>query len=251
MRSCNCVSFCCAAACSFATCPTCVCLRTFQVGTAFLEICTTTEPWVSSSNTSPISPSSPNLLLLALPCDVSNPLHSTRCILCQWQENWRLRPMLHTEWFRQGSKSVRSVAVPSCPTFPISSSPRCRLFCLALPPCSLFDMVIFKDVKFDAPVSRMIVCVFPICLIGYPDSIVPTELSIQYLHLHRHSWFVPKYCSVEFPASTPTRFSSKPDPLVLLTQRNRLRAQDISSFFEDDRTGEALQIEKPSVAIAS
>ena len=61
-------------------------LRTFQVGTAFLAICTTTELWVCSSNTSPISPSFPNLLLLALPCDVSTPLHSTRCLLCQWQE---------------------------------------------------------------------------------------------------------------------------------------------------------------------
>ena len=41
-------------------------------------------------------------------------------------------------------------------------------------------------------------CVFPICLRGYPDSIVPTELSIQYLHLLRHSWFVSKFCSVDF-----------------------------------------------------
>ena len=41
-------------------------------------------------------------------------------------------------------------------------------------------------------------CVFPICLMGNPDSIVPTELSSQYLHLLRHSWFVSKYCSVDF-----------------------------------------------------
>ena len=115
-----------------------LCLRTFQVGTAFIEICTTTEPWVFSSSSSPISPFSPNLLLLAWPCDVSTPLHSTSCLLCQWQENWQLRPMLKTEWFRQGSKSVRPVAVPSCTSFPIFSSPQCRLFCLALPPFSLW-----------------------------------------------------------------------------------------------------------------
>ena len=99
-----------------------LCLRTFQVGTAFLEICATTEPWVCFSNTSPISPSSPNLLLLALPCDVS----------------------LYTEWFPQLS-----------PTFPIFSPPQCRLLSRT---SSLFsmDMVNFKDVKLDAPVSRMI-----------------------------------------------------------------------------------------------
>ena len=109
MRSCDCVSSCCAAACSSATCT--ICLRTFQVGTAFLGICTTTEPWVFASNTSPISPSSPNLLLLTLPYDVSTPLHNTRCLLCQWKENWQLRPMPYTEWFRQGSDAVRSMAV--------------------------------------------------------------------------------------------------------------------------------------------
>ena len=85
-------------------------------------MCTTTEPWVCSSSTSPISPSSPNLLLLALPCDVSTPLHSTRCLLCQWQENWQLQPMLYTEWFRQGLKSVRSVVVSlrKCHTFALN-----------------------------------------------------------------------------------------------------------------------------------
>ena len=80
MGSCNSASSCCAAACFFCNLPN-TCLRTFQVGTAFLEIGTTNEPWVCFSNTSPISPSSPNLLLLALPCDVSTPFHNTRCLL--------------------------------------------------------------------------------------------------------------------------------------------------------------------------
>ena len=72
-----------------------LCLSTFQVDTAFLEICTTTiVPWVCFSNTSPISPLSPSLLLLAWLCDVSTLLHSTRCLLCQWQENWQLLPFL-------------------------------------------------------------------------------------------------------------------------------------------------------------
>ena len=133
-----------------------LCLRKFQVGTVFLEICTTIESWVCSSNTSPISPSSPNLLLLAWPCDVSTLLHSTRCLLCQWQESWQLRPVLYTEWFRQGSKSVRPVAVPFMPNFPnfllsTMSSVLSRT-------SSLFSLVmgIFKDVKLDAPVSRTI-----------------------------------------------------------------------------------------------
>ena len=39
-------------------------------------------------------------------------------------------------------------------------------------------------------------CVFPIYLKRYPDSIGSTKLSIQYLHLPRHSWFIPKYCIV-------------------------------------------------------
>ena len=160
-----------------------LCLRTFQVGTAFLEICTTIEPWVCSSNTSPISPSSPNLLLLGWPCDVSTLLHSTRCLLCQWQESWQLRPMLKTEWFRQGSKSVRPVAAPSCPTFPIFSSPQCRLFCLALPPCSLWTWGFSKMSNWMLLFADDCFCVFLVCLVRYPDSIVPTELSIQYLHL--------------------------------------------------------------------
>ena len=46
-------------------------------------ICTTIEPRVCFSNTSPISPLSPNLLLLALPCDMSTLLHTTRCHLCE------------------------------------------------------------------------------------------------------------------------------------------------------------------------
>ena len=85
-------------------------------------------------------------------------------------------------------------------TFPILSSPQCRSSVLSRT-SSLFslDMGIFKDVKLDAPVSRMIASAwFPVCLIGNPDSIVPKELSFQYLHLLRHSWFVPKYCSVDF-----------------------------------------------------
>ena len=41
-------------------------------------------PWVCFSNTSPISPLSPSLLLLAWPCDVSTLSHSTRCLLCHW-----------------------------------------------------------------------------------------------------------------------------------------------------------------------
>ena len=110
-------------------------LSTFQVGTAFLETCTTIELWVCFSNTSPFSPASPNLLLLALPCDASILLHSTRSLLCQSEEHWQLLPVLYTEWFRQGSKSVRSVVVPACPTFLTFSS---RLFCLALPLCSLW-----------------------------------------------------------------------------------------------------------------
>ena len=73
-------------------------------------------------------------------------------------------------------------------------------------------------------------CMFLVCFKRDTDSIVPTELSIQYLHLLRHSWFVTKYCSVT------TRSTSKQDPLVLLTQRTRLRAEDISNFSGDDRT---------------
>ena len=63
MRSCHCciLLLCCGV--FFCNLPN-LCLRTFQVDTAFLEICTTTEPWVCISNTSPISPSSPNLPLL-------------------------------------------------------------------------------------------------------------------------------------------------------------------------------------------
>ena len=41
-------------------------------------------------------------------------------------------------------------------------------------------------------------CMFLVCFTRFPDSIMPTELSIQYFHLLRHSWFVPKCCSVDF-----------------------------------------------------
>ena len=82
MRSCNCVSSCCAAACSSATCPICVCER-FKLARRFLKFVPQLNPGSVFSNTSPNSPLSPNLLLLALPCDVSTLLNSTQCLLCQ------------------------------------------------------------------------------------------------------------------------------------------------------------------------
>ena len=62
-------------------------------------------------------------------------------------------------------------------------------------------------------------CVFPICFTRHPGSIVPTELPVQYLHLLRHSWFVPKYCSVDFQSrlqlvSHPNKIAGSPDASV-------------------------------------
>ena len=96
-----------------------LCLSTFQVDTAFLEICTTIEPWsvfhipLQSDHLLPVCCCWRGHATCQLFCT------NTRCLLCQWQENWQLLPMLYTEWFRQGSRSVPQVVVPSCPIFPI------------------------------------------------------------------------------------------------------------------------------------
>ena len=136
-------------------------------------------------------------LLLALPCDVSTLLHNTRCLLCQWQENWQLLPMLYTEWFRQGSKSVRSVVAPPRPTFPtflsIMSSVLSRT-------SSLFslDMGNFKDVRLDAPVSRMIAFA---CFWSASQDIPTPSCQQNFLFNILTSFdipgFVTKYCNVD------------------------------------------------------
>ena len=51
--------------------------------------------------------------------------------------------------FNRAQKSVRSVAVPSCPTFP-------TFFLSHTTSLLSLDMRIFKDVTLDAPVPRMI-----------------------------------------------------------------------------------------------
>ena len=94
-------------------------------------------------------------------------------------KKFQLLPMLYSEWFRQGSKSVRSTVVPSCPNFPTFSSPQSHLFCLApilallghgdLQRCQI-GCSCFADDCF---------CMFLVCLVGYPNSVVPAELSIQ------------------------------------------------------------------------
>ena len=154
-------------------------------------MCTKIEPWVCFSNTSTISPPSPSLLLLALPCDVSTHLHSARCLLCQWQENWQLLPMLNTEWFRQGSKCVRSVVVPSCPIFPTFFSLQCRLFCLAPLPCFFGHGDLHRCQIGCSCFADDCFCMFLVCFRGFPDSIMPTELSFKCFHLLRQTFLSP------------------------------------------------------------
>ena len=154
-----------------------LCLRT-----AFLEICTTSEPWVCSSNTSPIS----------LPRDAPTPLHSTRCLVCQLQENWQLRPMLLPSGFDKAQNL--SDQWPFLHVQLSQFSLLHNVVCFV----SHFILVLYGHWDFQ---RRQIgcscfaddcFCVFPICLMGDPDSIVPTDFSIQYLHLLRHSWFFPQ-----------------------------------------------------------
>ena len=61
------------------------------------------------------------------------------------------------------------------------------------------DMKIFRDVKLDAPVSRMIssACFRPASY-DIPTPSCQESFLFQYLYLLRLSWFVPKYCGVDF-----------------------------------------------------
>ena len=95
-----------------------LCLRTFQVGTAFLEICTTTEPWVCSSNASPISPSSPNLLLFALPFDVSTPF-----------AQYMMSPLSTARKLAVAANALYRVVSTRLKICPISFHVTCQLLC--------------------------------------------------------------------------------------------------------------------------
>ena len=77
---------------------------------------------------------------------------------------------------------------------------------------------------------------FQRCQIGCSCCTCQQSFLFNIFHLLRHSWFVAKYCSVDFHLGLQLGFASKQDPLVILTQRSRLRAQDISNFSGDDRT---------------
>ena len=130
-------------------------------------------------------------------CDVSTPLRN--CLVCQGQEKLAIAANALYRVVSTGLKICPINVLSFMPNFPnflfstISSvlSRTSSLFSL--------DIGIFKDVKLDAPVfAGDCFCVFPICSTGYPDSLVLTELSIQYHHLLRHSWFVPEYCSIDF-----------------------------------------------------
>ena len=140
--------------------------------------------------------------------------------------------------YRVVSTGLKICPVSGCtfmPNFP-NFLPQCRPLCLALPPCSLWTWVFQGRQIGCSCFADDCFCVFPVCLVRYPDSIGPTELSIQYLHLLRHSWFVTQYCSVDFQHRLQLVFATTQDPLVLLTHQSRLRAQDISNISGDDRT---------------
>ena len=99
------------------------------------------------------------------------------------------------------------------------------------------DMEVLNDVKLDALVSRMIA---PACFRSASKDI-PTPSGQQSFLLSIFTSFdipgsSPKYCSVDFQLRLQLVSHSKQDPLVLLTQRTRLHAQDISNFSGDDRT---------------
>ena len=159
------------------------CLITFPVFTAALETCTTTEPWVCSSNTSPTLPPSPSLRLLASPCEVSILLRSTQCLFCQWQENWQLLPTLKTQWFRQGSNLSDQGFFLHASLSQLSRFPNVICF-VSHTTIAFLGHGDFHRYQIGCSwFAHDCFCMFLVCLIGYPNSIVPTELPVQDLHL--------------------------------------------------------------------
>ena len=80
--------------------------------------------------------------------------------------------------YRVFSTRLKICPINGCsfmPNFPIFSTPQRRLFCLALPPCSLWTWG-FQRCQMGCSCSAddASAC-FPICLIRYPEAIVPTR----------------------------------------------------------------------------
>ena len=142
-------------------------------------------------------------------------LHSTRCPLYQWQEKLAVAA--------NALYRVVSAGLKICPTNGCSFLPNFPNFLFSTMSSvlsrtsSLFslDMGIFKRCQIGCSCfADDGFCMFLICFTGYPDSVVPTELSIQYFHLFRHSRFISKYCSVDVQLRLQriqTRSTGSPD----------------------------------------
>ena len=120
-----------------------LCLRTFQVGMAFLEICTTTEP----GSVLQIPSQSHHLLPICFARYMMSPLSMARNLAVAANALYR----------------VVSTGLKICPISGCSFMPNFPNFLFSTMSSvlshtsSLFslDMVIFKDVKLDASVLRM------------------------------------------------------------------------------------------------
>ena len=182
MGSCNS-----AAACSSATCP--ICLKRFTLTRRFLKF----EPQLNPGSVLRIPPQSHHLLPICccwrfhVTCQLLCTIHDVSsvngkkidsCGQCSIPSGCDKAQNLSDQWlFLHAQLSQFSFlhnVICFVSHFLIlighGNFQRCQIGCSC-----------FADDCF---------CVFPICLIGYPDSIVLTELSIKYLHLPRHPWSV-------------------------------------------------------------
>ena len=140
------------------------------------------------------------------------------CHPCQWQENWQLLPMLTPSGFDRAQNLSEQWLILHAQLSQFSLIHNVVCF-VSLPPFS-WDVGIFKDVELDASQD------------------IPTP-SCQ-------SFLFNIFTSFDIPGSSPSivvlifqlrlQLVSEQDPLVLLTQRSRLRTPDISNFSGDDRT---------------
>ena len=197
MRPCNCVSSYCAAACSSATCPFCVWER-FKLARCFLKLIRQ----LNRGSVFRMAPQSHHLLPISccwrchVTCQLFCTVHDVSsvngkkigsCCQCSIPSGFGRAQNLSDQWlFHHAQLSQFSLlhnVVCFVSHFLLAFFGRGDLQRRQIG-CSCFADDCF--------------CVFPVCFIGYPDSIAPTERSIQYLHLLRHSWFVPKYCGVDF-----------------------------------------------------